>query len=155
MASLRSRAAAVVMGISIVALCGGRLVTAQKPNDAIASLQSEIPGMVTDLTEVKRMSDNTVRVMWRWRNTTAKPVHVEGIFETAYLLDPVNKKKHLVVTDANRVAIGTSMPYDQTDIQANAAVSMWARFPAPPDAVGKMTVVLAKTPPFEDIPITK
>src|SRR5687768_14110793 len=81
--------------------------SAQKPADALDSIDAEWAGVQTDLLEVRRMSDNTVRVRWRWRNTTDKTVHLFGsdggnnaMKSDSYLLDPVNKKKHLAVTDA-------------------------------------------------------
>lgn len=67
-----------------------------------------------------------------------------------YLLDPVNKKKHLAVTDAGGKVIGTNLTY--RDLKANGAISVWAKFPAPPAGVDKITIVVAKTPPFEDVP---
>lgn len=35
------------------------------------------------------------------------------------------------------------------------SIAVWAKFPAPPPNVEKITVVIAKTPPFEEIVIAK
>lgn len=139
---------------------GATVVEAQKPTDVIETLESKWPGIQTELVEVKRMSDNTVRVKWRWRNTTGKQMRfsVRGLLQNeTYLLDPVNKKKHFVVTDAKGNVIGSTIEdaLGSMDIAANQAVMIWARFPAPPASVGRITVVIGSTPPFEDIAISK
>jgi hypothetical protein len=134
---------------------------AQKAPGVIETADAEWSGVQTDLLEVKRMSDNTIRVRWRWRNTGDKDVAVPEhlvlkiLREETYLLDPVNKKKHHVVTDAKGSPIATEIPRQTFHLKAKESFSAWAKFPAPPANVEKVTVVIAKTPPFEDIPVTK
>jgi hypothetical protein len=133
---------------------------AQKAADVIEMVDAEWSGIQTELLEVKRMSDNTVRVRWRWRNTTDAKVHLfssgegeKALKQNTYVLDPKNKKKHLVVTDSQGKVIGTDIPF--TDLGPKGTLAVWAKFPAPPPDVDKITVVLPKTPPFEDVPIGK
>jgi hypothetical protein len=146
---------AVLLSIVVFAAAAIR-VEAQKPPDALDSTDAEWAGVQTDLLEVKRMSDNTVRVRWRWRNTADKKVHLfssdearDAVKVNSYLIDPANKKKHLAVTDATGKVVGTALGY--VDLEPKAALSVWAKFPAPPAGVDKVTVVIAKTPPFEDV----
>lgn len=146
-------AAMLVSGIA-----GG--VSAQKPAGVLDSIDAEWSGVQTDLLEVRRMSDNTLRVRWRYRNTGDKEVALYGAeavyllrLET-YLLDPVNKKKLFVVTDAKGYPIGTDMG-QSFRVKPKESWSGWAKFPAPPANVEKITVVIGKTPPFEDIVIGK
>ena len=146
----------VMVSLGLVAGPAG----AQKAADVIETADAEWSGIQTDLLEVKRMSDNTVRVRWRWRNTTDTKVHLfssgEGeraLKQNAYVIDPKNKKKHLVVTDSQGKVIGTDIPF--TDLGPKKALAVWAKFPAPPADVDKITVVVPKTPPFEDIAIAK
>jgi len=155
-------ASKVTVGLAVMALviCSrAAVVEAQKPTDVIESADSEWSGVRTELVEVKRMSDNTIRVRWRWRNTTNKPIsiHVRVEIEDTYLLDPVNKKKHLVVTDVKGHVIGSHIGdiLGNEEIAANQAIMVWVRFPAPPASVGKVSVVIARTPPFEDVAISK
>ena len=106
------------------------------------------------------MSDNTIRVRWRWRNTGDTEVALYAhdaadlLLSETYLLDPVNKKKHLVVTDAKGRPIGTDIG-NSFRVKPNQSYAAWAKFPAPPASVEKITVVIAKTPPFEDVAIGK
>jgi hypothetical protein len=150
-------------GLVALAVAAGLVGTAaaQKAPGVIETADAEWSGVQTELLEVKRMSDNTIRVRWRWRNTGDKDVTVPeylvlGILrEETYLLDPVNKKKHHVVTDAKGSPIATDIPRQTFRLKAKESFSGWAKFPAPPPNVEKITVVIAKTPPFEDIPVTK
>jgi hypothetical protein len=151
--------AALLLAMTTLALPAGP-AGAQKAAGVIDSVDSEVSGIQTELLEVKRMSDNTVRIRWRWRNTTDAKIHLfssgEGersLKQNAYVIDPKNKKKHLVVTDSQGKVIGTDIPF--TDLGPKQALAVWAKFPAPPADVDKVTVVLPKTPPFEDIAITK
>ena len=41
------------------------------------------------------------------------------------------------------------------EVKAKESYSGWAKFPAPPANVEKVTIVIPKTPPFEDVPIAK
>lgn len=148
-----------IFGLVLLAL-GALPAGAQKPADVIETVDAEWSGIQTDLLEAKRMSDNTVRVRWRWRNTTDKKVHLfssgegeKALKQNAYVLDPKNKKKHLIVTDAQGKVIGTHLAW--TDLGPKQALAVWAKFPAPPADVDKITVVLPKTAPFEDIPMAK
>lgn len=66
------------------------------------------------------------------------------------LIDPVNKKKYLVVRDAEKKCVcstGTS------DIAAKSRSNLWAKFPAPPDDVKKITVIVPHFVPMDDVPI--
>jgi hypothetical protein len=158
---MRTRLIVGMIGaISLLAPLGTTVADAQKPAGVIDSVDAEWSGVQTDLLEVKRMSDNTIRVRWRWRNTTGKKVHLfssdgarDAMKEQTYLIDPVNKKKHFVVTDAQGKVVGTALGF--LNLDADQSFSAWAKFPAPPPNVEKVTVVVAKTPPFEDIPIAK
>jgi hypothetical protein len=71
-----------------------------------------------------------------------------------YLLDPANKKKHFVVTDAGGRPIGTDIGMSFR-VKPKESYAAWAKFPAPPAGIEKITVVIAKTPPFEDVAIGK
>ena len=147
------------LGITLLGL-GAVPVGAQKPAGVIDTVDAQWSGVQTDLLEVRRMSDNTIRVRWRWRNTGDNEVALYAhdaadlLRSETYLLDPANKKKHLVVTDPGGRPIGTDIGSSFT-VKPNESYAAWAKFPAPPANVEKITVVIAKTPPFEDIAIGK
>lgn len=152
----------LVMGLLTAVLVAGLAgaAGAQKPAGVIDTVDAEWSGVQTDLLEVRRMSDNTIRVRWRWRNTGDKQISlyaadsVSLLRSETYLLDPANKKKLLVVTDAGGEPIGTKIG-ESFRLKPKESYSAWAKFPAPPASVEKITVVIAKTPPFEDVAIGK
>jgi hypothetical protein len=145
-----------MLAVMLIGLVAPTTVRAQKPPDALESIDAEWSGIQTDLLEVKRMSDNTVRVRWRWRNTTDKTVQLlsssdaaKALKEGAYLIDGKNKKKHFSVTDAQGKVVGTALGF--TTLGPKQTIAVWAKFPAPPADVEQITVVIPKTPPFEDV----
>jgi hypothetical protein len=148
----------LLAAVLVAGIAGG--VSAQKPAGVIDSIDAEWSGVQTDLLEVRRMSDNTIRVRWRYRNTGDKEVQlyaqqsVNLLRSDTYLLDPVNKKKLFVVTDGQGRPIGTDVG-ESFRVKPKETYTAWAKFPAPPANVEKITVVIAKTPPFEDVPIGK
>ena len=62
-----------VLGVVLLGL-GAIPAGAQKPAGVIDTVDAEWSGVQTDLLEVRRMSDNTIRVRWRWRNTGDKQI---------------------------------------------------------------------------------
>lgn len=152
----------LVVGLLAAVLVSGLAgaVSAQKPAGVIDTADAEWSGVLTELLEVRRMSDNTVRVRWRWRNTSDKDVALYAqdsanlLRVETYLLDPANKKKLFVVTDAKGNPIATEIGMN-FKVKSKDSFAAWAKFPAPPANVEKITVVIAKTPPFEDVAIGK
>jgi hypothetical protein len=69
-----------------------------------------------------------------------------------HLIDAANKKKYLVVKD-------TSGDYEcsqvKGDVSKDAPVNLWAKFPAPPENVAQVTVVVAGFEPIESVPIAR
>jgi len=152
----------LVVGLLAAVLVAGMAdgVSAQKPAGVIDTIDAEWSGVQTDLLEVRRMSDNTLRIRWRYRNTGDTEVALyahDALYllklET-YLLDPANKKKLFVVTDAKGHPIGTDIGATFR-VKPKESWTGWAKFPAPPANVEKITVVIGKTPPFEDVVIGK
>ena len=69
-----------------------------------------------------------------------------------HLIDAANEKKYFVVRDAAGVCVCSR---DIANIAAGSQSVLWAKFPAPPDDVQKITVEIPHFPPFEDVPITR
>jgi hypothetical protein len=69
-----------------------------------------------------------------------------------YLIDNVNKKKYLVMYDSANHCVCSR---DIQDIPAKASATYWAKFPAPPDDVQKIGLVVPKFLPLDDVPISR
>ena len=114
-------------------------------------------GIEIALMEVKRTGGDTVTVRWQYRNTGTSGQNVDELWSGyviangAYLIDSGNKKKYLVIRDAENTPVASN--HSDRHIPAGKSTSSWARVPAPPADVAKITVVIPNAPPFEDVPI--
>ena len=127
----------------------------------------EIEGVEVVLLEVKRTSGDTITVKWKYRNKTKENKELVKSTSSwsdayqfslnAYLIDPVNKKKYLVLKDekGNPVAARHELKQLVITLAPGQTISTWAKFPAPPAQVEKISIYIPSVPPFEDIPITK
>jgi hypothetical protein len=68
------------------------------------------------------------------------------------LLDAANKKKYLVVTDASKKCVCSEL---KEEVAKGARLNLWAKFPAPPESVQKITVVIPGFEPIESVPIAR
>jgi hypothetical protein len=69
------------------------------------------------------------------------------------LVDAAGKKKYQVVVDSEGSCLCSSgLPYQ---VEPSSRLSLWAKFPAPPDNVEKVTVVIPHFIPMEDVPISQ
>jgi hypothetical protein len=89
-------------------------------------------------------------------NEKEKP---EGIYQLlggylpdhVHLIDAANKKKYLVVKDSSGKCECTQI---KGNVSNDSPVNLWAKFPAPPESVQKVTVVVGGFEPIESVPIT-
>ena len=113
-------------------------------------------GIEVALIDVKRTSGDTVTVRWEYRNRGTTPQDLDALWryaiaERAYLIDPANKKKYMVVRDSENTPLGSD--HRNKTVPAGKSVASWAKFPAPPASVAKITVSIPDVVPFEDVVI--
>ena len=132
--------------------------TAQAPAATpLAVEQHSLSGIEIALMEVRRTSGDTLTVRWQYRNTSTTGQDIDELWQNyqiadrAYLIDPGNKKKYLVVRDAANTPVASL--HTNRHIAAGKNTGSWAKFPAPPADVAKITVAIPNAPPFEDVPI--
>jgi hypothetical protein len=126
----------------------------------------EVAGVEVALLEVKRTSGDTLTIKWQYRNKTQEEKKLtKSAFSwsdpfllsyDAYLIDPVNKKKYLLLKDAEGTPIAARHGRNQ-DITVGGGqnLSTWAKFPTPPSDVTRISIYIPKVAPFEDIPISQ
>ena len=133
---------------------------------AIASADGERSGTRIDITELKRTSGGTVNLKFVIVNNTDKNVDVHSSWlgdnavskdsyrdvSGVHLIDPVNKKKYFVVTDAEKHCVCST---EIADVKAGTQVNVWAKFPAPPADVQKVTIEIPHFQPIDDVPIAQ
>ncbi len=136
------------------------------PAAASALVQEHETGVEVTLVELKRTSGDSLTMRWRYRNTTGAEARLTKAGSSWYdpyrltgdsfLVDPVNRKKYLVITDAERVPLASKHgDWQGVTLEPGQTLSAWAKFPAPPPEVEKLTVTIAGVPPFEDVPVVK
>jgi len=131
---------------------------------AIGSGDYRVSGIEVVLLDVKRTSGDTITVRWEYHNTTQAPAHLINstgswtdpyklAFES-YLIDNVNRKKLLVLKDAGGDLICGTHP-GGLDLQPGGTLRTWAKYPAPPPGVQKVSVFIDGAPPFDDAPVSR
>jgi hypothetical protein len=118
-----------------------------------------------DVAELKRGSGGTVTLKMAFVNDSDKaigfgynfadPDHQirdHGSIGAVQLVDPVGKKKYFVARDSEgKCVCSTGIP----DVAPHSRLSLWAKFPAPPDDVQKISIVIPHFQPLDDVAISR
>ena len=131
----------------------------------IATADGEKAGTRVEITELKRLSDNTVNLKIALVNDSPEPLSFNYNYgDSQYstkdfntiggvtLVDGTNKKKYFVVRDTENTCLCSS---GLKDIPAKSRGNAWAKFPAPPDDVQKISIVIPHFGPMDDVPISR
>ncbi len=132
------------------------------PAAALATADGEKPGMRVEVTELKRTSGGTVNLKFVMYNNSDKIANFGYEFSKAVsdfasisdvtLIDEKNKKKYFVVRDSEgKCACSSGLK----DLHPKDRVSLWAKFPAPPEDVQKISVVIPHFQPMDDVSISR
>jgi hypothetical protein len=121
--------------------------------------ETEWQGIVAELTSVERSSGNMLTIKFKYSNNGSEKVEIarigqyshDNVLDHVYYIDTKNKKKYLVVKDAEKKAIGTNLKY--LALAPGESKAAWGKFPEPPADVLTISVCLPGAPPFEDVPI--
>ena len=129
----------------------------------LASADGEKSGSRVEVQEFKRVSGGTLMLRFTMINDADQTLNVGYDFGAGstsdiatvagvHLIEPVGKKKYLVVRDSeNKCDCSRGV----RDVAAKSRVNLWARFPAPPDNVEKITVIVPHFSPMDDVPISR
>ncbi len=131
--------------------------------EPIATTDGEAPGITLQVQELK-VSNGTAMLKFTVVNDgssafdpdtladkdVSKPDYhsVSGV----YLIDAANKKKYLAVYDTNDECICSRRA---SQIGSKSSANLWAKFPAPPDGVAKIGVVVPHFAPMDDVPLSR
>lgn len=132
---------------------------------AIATADGDLPGIRVEIQELKRTGGDVVTLKFTMINDSDKGLGFAYSFGDAdyqikdyggvggiHLIDAVGKKKYFVVRDTDTACLcSRSVP----EIHAKARANLWAKFPAPPEDVQKITVVIPHFTPMDDVPISR
>ena len=131
----------------------------------IATADGEKAGTRVEITELKRSSDNNLTLKFAMVNDGpdklgfgydyGDPQHNIKDFSSVAgvtLVDGANKKKYFVVRDTEDNCLCSR---DLKDVSAKSRANVWAKFPAPPDDVQKISIVIPHFGPIDDVPISR
>ncbi len=129
----------------------------------LASAPTNWDGVELSLIEVERKG-NVLTVKWAVSNGGSEEARVKfGLTRKAdtYVVDEENGTKYYVLTDKEGHALASKDEWINGDtsgidekVPAGGTKRFWAKFPAPPPGVETLTVLMAQTEPFEDVPVT-
>jgi hypothetical protein len=125
----------------------------------IQSQETNKAGIIAELIECKR-EDGVLTIRLRLRNTADKKVRLDLIggfgpkYDDYYVT--AGNKKYFILRDSEQQALAT-----QTNVGINVVVDLdrgdtyvwWAKYPAPPAEVKKVSYYTPLAPPFENVPI--
>lgn len=137
---------------------------AAAPPGFVAFTDGEQVGVRFEVTELKRTSGGTVTLKFTLVNDSEKGVafgYNYGYGQSSvadfasiggiHLVDAAGKKKYLVVRDGNGKCV-CSQGLDT--VGPGSRVNLWAKFPAPPEDVTRISVVIPHAIPLDDVPIS-
>jgi hypothetical protein len=133
----------------------------------LGSADGEKSGSRIDVTELKRVSGNMVSLKFVLVNDSNAGIPISYNFLPAvespsqmgqdtdsiagvYLTDTAGATKYTVVRDAHGLCVCST---GLGTVGSKSKVNLWAKFPAPPDSVTKLTVTLPHFQPVEDVPL--
>ena len=124
----------------------------------IQSQDSNVAGIVAEITECKRQ-DGVLTVRVRLRNTGDKDVRVGLIsgrdYDSYYVT--AGGKKYFILRDSEKTPLAPQSDNFgnlSAGVAKGASYVWWAKFPAPPADVKKISYFTPITPPFDNVPIT-
>jgi hypothetical protein len=132
--------------------------------EPIATTDGEAPGMTLQVQELK-VSNGTVMLKFTVINGGTERFEPDTLTDNrdgslhdahsiggVYLVDVANKKKYLPVYDTDNHCICSREIHW---IAPTSSANLWAKFPAPPDSVTKIGVVVPHFVPMDDVPLSR
>src|SRR5437016_4274411 len=126
---------------------------------AVATTDGETSGARIEIQEFKRSSGGSVTLRFSLINDSDKAIGMWGYLYGGLggdaqtvagvtLVDPVGKKKYFVLRDSEGACLcSRAVP----DVTPKGRLNMWAKFPAPPDDVQKISVIVPHFAPMDDV----
>ncbi len=133
------------------------LTALQPANAQELSSEGQIVGSKVVVRELKRDAAGTVTLRFQLVNDGDQKVKTYGVLGDLFTMDKVtlvdtgNKKRYLVVKDTEGVCVCSEL---KEDLEPGTAFNVWAKFPAPPDDVQQISVIVPGFEPVEAVPIT-
>ena len=139
---------------------------AAKTPSVLATTDGEYPDVKVEVTELKRTSGDTLTLKFTMINDSSEAMSFgydfgeSGKYGTidvssiggVNLVDAAGKKKYLVLRDSAGLCVCSR---GLKDVEPGTRANLYAKFPAPPEGVEKITVEVPHFIPMDDVPISK
>ena len=118
----------------------------------IQTQETTYSGVVGELTECRR-KEGVLNIKVRFRNTSDKEQALVSIFKDGYekVYVTAKNKKYFILKDSENAYLTLE---GAQWVKPGASFTWWAKYPAPPADVKKITLLTSITTPFDDVPIT-
>jgi len=120
--------------------------------------ETNAPGVMAELTECRR-SEGVLNMRIRFRNTSAEKASFYPIsgrnYDTFYVV--AAGKKYFVLRDSEKTPLAVAADGSGSiyvDLPKGGTFTWWAKYPAPPADVKKVTFVTPHGAPFENVPVS-
>ena len=130
---------------------------------ALARSDGEKTGLSVEVTELKRGSGDTVTLKFAMVNNTKEEIRLGNSYGAGggnvddhsvsgtHLIDAVNKKQYMVLRDSEKKCVCSRV---ESGIPVGERINLWAKFPAPPEDVKVVSVMIQHFAPMDDVPIS-
>ncbi len=131
----------------------------------IASADGDTPGAKVEIHELKRTSGDTLTLRFSMVNggntgisfnynfvEKGKDVVDFNSVGGVHLIDAAGKKKYFVVRDTENEP---SCSRGLKDLAPGGRLNLWSKFPAPPEGVQMISVMVPHFGPMDDVPISR
>jgi hypothetical protein len=129
-----------------------------QPAGPLATADGEAPGTQLQVTKFKRAGDSVILqfVLINNSDSSYDPNNLQSSnyrsVDGVYLVDLAGKKKYEVVRDSTGVGVCSQ---GVQEIPSKSSANVWAKFPAPPDNVQKLGIVVPHFMPMDDVPLSQ
>ena len=148
-----------MMTASVLSLLWVASTIAAEP---VASTDGEMPGLKLEVQELK-VGGNTATLRFTILNDSDQPFGLNDSLKESgsadwhstdgvYLIDDTAKKKYLVVRDSDKHCVCSR---NLADLPAKSKGTYWTKFPAPPENVKTIGVVVPHFVPMDDVPVSR
>lgn len=132
-------------------------------SSALATADGETAGMQVQVKQLKVVGGDTLMLQFVLINNSENAFGMSGSsalsadccsaqVDAVTLIDLANKKKYEVIRDADKNCLCSR---NLQNIPPKGSLSLYAKFPAPPDSVQKIEVNIPHFTPMEDMPISR
>lgn len=151
----RTHRRTMLAGLLVAPVFGALPAIAQTP--PLQTQETNAVGVIAELMECKR-EDGVLTVRVRFRNTGDKVVDLNLVDNRNYdaYYATANSKKYFVLRDSEKNALAPAVSnFGSLSARLNKGdvYNWWAKYPAPPADVKKISYFTPLTPPFDSVPI--